>query len=52
MTGVSPGKKVLLSGQYLKQLETIQKLKDEGVLTLTEFKTQKERIMSNLQSLN
>ncbi len=37
MTGVSPGKKVLLSGQYLKQLETIQKLKDEGVLTLTGF---------------
>ena len=23
--GISPGKKVLLSGQYLKQLETIQK---------------------------
>ena len=52
VVAVSPGKKVMLSGQYLKQLETIQKLKDEGVLTLAEFQVQKERIMDNLQSLS
>ena len=50
--GISPGKKVALSGQYLKQLETIQKLKDEGVLTLSEFEQQKQRIMTNLSSLS
>ena len=50
--GISPGKKVLLSGQYLKQLETIQKLKDEGVLSPTEYNKQKERIMTNLESLH
>ena len=49
--GISPGKKVLLSGQYLKQLETIQKLKDEGVLSATEYNKQKEHIMNNLESL-
>ena len=50
--GISPGKKVLLSGQYLKQLETIPKLKDEGVLSPTEYNKQKERIMTNLESLH
>ena len=45
-------KKVLLSGQYLKQLETIQKLKDDGVLSATEFDKQKDRIMNNLKSLD
>lgn len=48
---VSPGKRASLSGQYLKQLEVIQKLKDEGVLTLTEYQAQKQRIMNNLQQL-
>lgn len=52
VAAVSPGKKVMLSGQYLKQLETIQRLKDEGVLTIAEFQAQKERIMDNLHSLN
>lgn len=51
MMGMSPGKKVVLSGQYLKQLETIQKLKDE-VLTLSEFEQQKLCIMTNLSSLS
>ena len=35
--GMSPGKKVELSSQYLKQLKEIQNLRDEGVLTLEEF---------------
>ena len=51
VVAVSPGKRAALSGQYLKQLEAIQKLKDEGVLTITEFQAQKQRIMANLQSL-
>ena len=48
---VSPGKRASLSGQYLKQLEIIQKLKDEGVLSLNEYQAQKQRIMENLQPL-
>lgn len=51
-TGISPGQKVLLSGEYLKQLGMIQKLKDDGVLTISEFEAQKERILSNLQAIN
>ena len=47
--GMSSGKKVALSGQHL---ETIQKIKDEGVLTLSEFEQQKQRIMTNLSSLS
>ena len=50
--GISPGKKALLSGQYLKQLETIQKLKDDCVLSATEFNNQKDRILNNLKSLD
>ena len=50
--GISPGKKAILSGQYLKQLETIQKLKDDCVLSTTEFNNQKERILNNLKSLD
>ena len=52
IAGISPGKKVLQSGQYLKQLETIQKLKDDGLLNKSEFEAQKERIMINLSSLS
>ena len=37
-------KKVALSGQYL-QLETKQKLNDEGVLTLSKLEQQKQHIM-------
>ena len=47
--GISPA---ILSGQYLKQLETIQKLKDDCVLSTTEFNNQKERILNNLKSLD
>ena len=50
--GISPGKKAVLSGQYLKQLETIQKLKDDCVLSAAEFNNQKERILNNLKSLD
>ena len=50
--GISPGKKAVLSGQYLKQLETIQKLKDNCILSAAEFNNQKERILNNLKSLN
>ena len=49
---ISPGKKALLSGQYLKQLETIQKLKDDCVLSATEFNNQNDRILNNLKSLD
>ena len=51
LTGISPGKKVQLSDQYFKQLESIQKLKDDGVLSDEEFGKQKERIMANLDGL-
>lgn len=53
-TGLRPDhdQKLFLSGQYLKQLETIKKLKDEGVLTVVEFEAQKERILKNLQALD
>ena len=40
--GMSPGKKVELCSQYLKQLKEIQVLKDEGVLTLEEFQAEKD----------
>lgn len=50
-TGISPGKKVQLSTQYLKQPETIQKLKDDGVLSAEEYIKQKHRIMNNLEVL-
>ena len=49
---ISPDKKPVLSGQYLKQLDTIQKLKDDCVLSTTEFNNQKERILNNLKSLD
>ena len=42
--GMSPGKKVELRSQYLKQLKEIQNLKDEGVLTIEEFQAEKDTI--------
>ena len=50
-TGILPGKKVQLVTQYLKQLETIQKLNDDRVLSVEEFIKQKHRIMNNLEVL-
>lgn len=47
--GMSPGKKVELRSQYLRQLKEIQNLKDEGVLTLEEFQTEKDTILSALK---
>ena len=48
VVGISPSKKAVLIGQYLKQLKTIQKLKDDCVLSATEFNNQKERILNKL----
>ena len=47
--GMSPGKKVELRSQYLKQLKEIQNLKDEGVLTLEEFQAEKDTILQTLK---
>ena len=49
--GMSPGKKVELRSQYLKQLmiKEIQNLKDEGVLTLEEFQTENDTILQTLK---
>lgn len=46
--GMSPGKKVELRSQYLKE---IQNLKDEGVLTLEEFQAEKDTILQALKGL-
>ena len=47
--GMSPGKKVELRSQYLKQLKEIQNLRDEGVLTLEEFQAEKDTILQTLK---
>ena len=47
--GMSPGKKVELRSQYLKQLKEIQNLKDEGILTLEEFQAEKDTILQTLR---
>ena len=44
---MSPGKKVELRSQYLKQVTDIQNPKDEGVLTLEEFQAEQFFRLSN-----
>ena len=43
--GISPGKKALLSGQYLK-------LRDDCVLSATIFNNQKDRILDSIKSVD
>jgi len=49
--GMSPGKKVNLRSQYLSQLKTLQNLRDDGVLTLDEFQSEKVIILESLKTL-
>ena len=49
--GMSPGKKVQLRSQYLKQLKAIQTLRDEQVLSPDEFKVEKDIILNSLHEL-
>ncbi len=44
--GMSPGKKVQLRSQYLKQLKEIQNLRDENVLSIDEFQAEKYTILT------
>lgn len=49
--GMSPGKKVQLRSQYLKQLKEIQNLRDKNVLSADEFQVEKETILKSLREL-
>ncbi len=49
--GMSPGKKVQLRSQYLKQLKEIQNLRDENVLNVDEFQAEKDTILTTLREL-
>ena len=49
--GMSPGKKVQLRSQYLKQLKEIQNLRDENVLSAEEFQAEKDTILQTLREL-
>ncbi len=49
--GMSPDKKVQLRSQYLKQLKEIQNLRDENVLSVDEFKVEKDTILTTLREL-
>ena len=49
--GMSPGKKVQLRSQYLKQLKEIQNLCDENVLSAEEFLVEKDTILQTLREL-
>lgn len=49
--GISPGKRVQLRSQYLKQLKDIQLLRDDGVLTAEEFQAEKNSILKTLKSI-
>ncbi len=45
---MSPGKKVQLRSQYLKQLKEIR---DENVLNVDEFQAEKDTILTTLREL-
>ena len=48
---ISPGKRVQLRSQYLKQLKYIQLLRDDGVLTAEEFQAEKNSIVKILKPI-
>ena len=50
-TGVSPSSKARLSGQYIKQLKSLQELRESGVLSEEEFKEQKTFALRNIHGV-
>lgn len=51
-TGMSPGKRARVSGEYLDHLEKIKKLHESGVLSKSEFQEQKEYALHNIKEIN
>ena len=51
-SGVSPMSKARLSSEYITQLESLQELRDCGVLSDEEFLEQKSFALNNIRSIN
>ncbi len=50
--GISPSSKARLSGEYIKQLKTLQELRENGVLSDVEFQEQKTYALDSIRNMN
>ena len=51
LASLSPGRKVNIRSQYISQLKDLQKLRDDGTLSIDEFVEEKSRILETLRAM-